>query len=190
MRLWRHWPLWLLVALLPVMVGSWCDPIEYDTDAAVGDGGTTSDGGGTARHVTFTGQAAGEWGGGTIDGVVLTVGAYYGNLTAQIIDTFGAGQDLQLACGTLTVQPPESHSSFALVFNDGQGALLVDILDDEGQSFLAQAINTLTDAQAAGITSVDGIYKKLTADAASADRPIGALVIASCAGYVHEVSLE
>jgi hypothetical protein len=190
MRLRRHWPLWLLLVALPVLVGSWCDPIEYDTDAAVGDGGTTSDGGARARDVTFTGQTVGEWVGGTIDGVVLTVSAYSGNLTAQIIDAFGAGQDLQLACGVLAVQPPEGHSSFALIFNDSQGTLLVDILDDQGTSFLTQPINTLTDAQTVGITSVDGTYKKLTANAASADRPVGALVIASCAGYVHEITLD
>jgi hypothetical protein len=189
MRLLRRWPLWLLLVALPWLVGSWCDPIEYDQDAAVGDGGT-SDGGARSRDVTFAGLAVGEWTGGSIDGVVLTVGAYSGNLTAQIIDAFGAGQDLQLACGTLTVQPPESHASFELVFSDAQGTLLVDILDDEGQTFLAQPINTLTDAAAYGITSVDGVYKKLTADAASSDRPIGALVVASCAGYVHEIKLD
>ena len=190
MRFVRHWPLWLLIALLPVMVGSWCDPIEYDQDGAVGDGGTGDGSVVGARDVTFDGQTAGEWGGGTIDGVVLTVGAYYGNQTAQIINAFGEGQDLQLACGTLTVQPPEEHTSFALIFNDSQGALLVDILDNTGTSFLTQPINTLTDASTYGITYADTIYKKLTAAATDSSRPIGALVVASCAGYVHEITLD
>ena len=189
MRLARHWPLWLLVGLLPVLVGSWCDPVEYDQDGAVGDGGT-GDGGARARDVTFVAQEAGEWLGGTIDGVVLTVGAYGGNLTAQILDAFGEGQDLQLACGTLTVQPPEGHSTFALYFNDSQGALLVDILDTDGQTFLTQPINTVTDAATYGITWSDSIYKKLTADTTSTSRPIGALVVASCAGYVHQITFD
>jgi hypothetical protein len=189
MRLLRHWPLWLLVAALPVLAGSWCDPIEYDQDGAVGDGGT-GDGGARARDVVFTGETAGEWGGGTIDGVVLTVSAYYGDQTAQVIELFGEGQDLQLACGTLLVQPPEGHGSFALIFSDAQGALLVDILDDTGTSFLTQPINTVTDASTYGVTSFDTVYKKLTADAASSSRPIGALVVASCAGYVHEITLD
>jgi hypothetical protein len=190
MRFLRHWPLWVLIALLPIMVGSWCDPIEYDTDGSVGDGGTGDGGSGLSRIVTFDGQTAGEWGGGVINEVVLTVSAYYGNQTAVIANVFGEGQDLELACGTLTVQPPEGHGSFALYFTDAQGALLVDILDTTGTSFLTQPINTVTDADTYGITWSDTVYKKLTAAATDSSRQIGALVIASCAGYVHEITFD
>ena len=190
MRFVRHWPLWLLIALLPVMAGSWCDPIEYDQDGGTGDGGTGDGGSSLSRIVTFDGQSQGEWGGGTIDEVVLTVSAYYGSQTATIANTFGEGQDLGLACATVTVQPPESHGSFALYFDDAQGTLLVDILDQDGASFLSQPINTLTDASTYGITAYDSVYKKLTADASDSSRQIGALLIGSCSGYVHEITFN
>jgi len=186
----RRWPILVLVALWPFVQGSPCtlDPVEVG-DAGVGDGGVT-DGGIARRHVTFAGEPAGEFAGATIDGVELTPGAWMGGQTLQVIDYFGAGQDLALECGTVTVQPPESHGGFTLVFDDDQDALLVTVLDDQGVSFTDQPIDTQADAQAVGITRYDSTYKLLTAQIASTTRPIGALVIASCAGYVHEVILD
>jgi hypothetical protein len=186
----RRWPLLVLVALWPLLNGAPCtfDPLTVP-DGGVDDGGV-GDAGVTRRDVTFGGVVPGDFDAATIDGVAVTAGAWMGGQTVQVVDYFGTGQDLALECGTVTLTPPETHGSFSLIFSDAQDALLVTILDADGVSFTDAPINTISDAEAVGVTRYDSTYKLLTAQIASATRPIGAIVIASCAGYVHEVVLD
>jgi hypothetical protein len=181
---------WVVVAL-PLLGSSSCPGDGSDVpDAAVSDAAGL-DGGPPLRDVTFGALPPGDLAQVTLNGITLTPGPFNGSQSVSVQDLFGEGQDIGLACGTLDVRAPEAHRSFALTFNDDNGTIYVSIFDPNGVMIGDSAIDTHADAQTDGIVRVDAIYKRLSA-AIAADSPvlIGSLSIASCAGALHEITLQ
>jgi hypothetical protein len=181
-----------LLLLSPLIGGSSCPlTLNPGEDGGVADASVSSDGGSPARSVTFDSLEAGEFQTKTIDGVTLIPMAYQGNQTILVQDSFSKGQDLWLQCGQLIITAPELHQAFDLVFNDDSGTLVVSVYDQNGQLLTDQAVDTRRDAAATGITSVDEVYKKLTAQmASSSERRIARVEVASCYGALHKILLQ
>jgi len=184
----RRLYLLVLMALWPLVVGTPCT-IETDPIVPEGDGGT-ADGGYSKRRVDFSTLEQGEFIGGVLDGVTVSVEAYAGSRVVQAVNLYGDANDLYLGCGLIRLTPPEGHGSFGVSFNDDQGTLLVTVFDGQGVSFTDRPIDTRADAQAVGIVAKDASHKWLTARAASVSRLVGGLTIASCGGSVREVVFE
>jgi hypothetical protein len=187
----------LLLALAPlgwvvlVVACPFDNPSQDGADGGVADAG---DDGSTdnppLRQVTFDGITPGDYAGGTIDGVTLTVGPYNGGQSIQVQNLLGEGQDLELACGAVSAHTPELHRALAIVFNDDNATLLVSVFDQNGQLLTARPIDTRQDAQALGITRVDPIYKRLDARIQGGNQLIGSVSIASCQGFVHAIVVQ
>src|SRR5262249_2797679 len=149
--------------------------------SAPNDGGL--DGNFPLRDVTFAAQPAGPFAGATISGVTLSLQPFGGILNVQVQDLFGEGQDLALICGTVTASAPELHGSFSIVFNDFQQSLIVSVYDQNSQLIAPSPIDTIRDAQATHIRSIDANYKQLTAAVSpTANLLIRSISIASCGG--------
>lgn len=177
------------LALAAVALITACPKTSDNTDGPPGedDGAITEP---PLRDVQFTGLSQPDYMGGTVDGVMLSISPYNNNQTVLIANQLGEGEDLILECGAVSIQPPELHVSLNIVFNDDNATLLVYVLDQNGQMLTSAPIDTHADASSVGITRVDAVYKRLQAAINGGNQRIGAIVIASCLGFVHEIVLQ
>ncbi len=187
--------LWVLPLLAVLAAPSPCDmvkpPMTMGADAGVPpstDGGKPGGTGAPLRDVTFFALPAGPFSGGTIDGVLVGLGAYNGGGPLALVqDRMGTGNDLVPSCATVSFAPPELHRQASIVVSDVGGAVDVGVYDAVGM--LLGSFST-RDPQTRSLFVPAGAYLRGPLLVQDPARAIARIDIGSCDGLIHEVVFQ